>query len=183
MILIRFKLTEADLFNFNYYTQWAAPGNKSHRFNFYLSTFSIPLAFVVVIIVSERFGAGIKNFFVLLTIAGAMGLFFIYNGIDRFKRRIQKLYSDENNFSFFTEKELTIDNSGIIERGENSESRINWRGIIKKVETKEYFYLYLNTVQAIIIPKSCLNSDQTDKLRMVLSEHLSLKAEFNQLYI
>jgi hypothetical protein len=182
MIIVKFKLTQTDLFNFNYYTQWAAPENKSHHFNFYLGTFSIPVAFMFIILVSERFGAGLKNFFILSAISAAMGLFFVYNGIDRFKRRIQKLYSNENNFSFFMEKELIINGSGIIERDDNSESRTNWRGVVKKIETKEYFYLYLSTVQAVIIPKSCLNSEQTESLRMILAEHLSLKAEFNVLY-
>lgn len=180
---IRYKLTQADLFNFNYYTEWASPDKKNFRINYCLSYLTIPLIFVFVILTFGEPQNEIKNLIVLLVIAVIMSILIIYSSIDKFRRRIRKIYSDENNFAFYLEEELILDSSNIIARNEISESRLGWSAIVKKVETTSYFYLYLNTQQAIIIPKSVLNSEELGQLKTILSENLSVKAEFNSIYV
>ena len=63
-----------------------------------------------------------------------------------------------------------------------TETKYFWNAIIKKTETDTHYFLFENSLQAIIIPKrACKSEEEKLALRKVLSRNLSLDAEFNQI--
>ena len=58
----------------------------------------------------------------------------------------------------------------------------SWSAFVNKVETDEYFYLYLNTILAIVIPKIVFKSlTEKKEFENILLAHFSLQAELNSL--
>jgi len=179
MIIIRCTLTQNDLFSFTYYTEWSAPDKSSHRINYYLSWLLVPFAFAFILIISKSRQIELRELFIIAGIAFAMWLFLVFYSVETYRKRIRKLYSEKANSDLLLPKEIMIDNSGITERNENSECRLWWTAFIKKVETNEYFYLYSNGMQGIIIPKRYLTQEEITEIKLLLSRHLSLGAEFD----
>jgi len=72
------------------------------------------------------------------------------------------------------ERTVTVSESGIAEEGgiEKSSGEFQWEVFYQVFETKQYFYLYINTVQAIILPKRDFSGEQIDTLRSLLQANL-----------
>ena len=72
------------------------------------------------------------------------------------------------------ERSMTISDSGIQEEGgrENSTGFYQWEIFYCAYETKKYFYLYLNTMQAIILPKRCFGPEEIDFTQKLISEKM-----------
>jgi K+/H+ antiporter YhaU regulatory subunit KhtT len=112
-----------------------------------------------------------------------IGLISAYAGIYFFyKRKIERFINDPKNSNLLVRTELIISDNGIINKDEFSEVNYNWNAITKKVINKDYIYLFLNSVQAIVIPKKALSNEEEKQLSDLLSRNLSLKAEFSELY-
>jgi YcxB-like protein len=179
-----FSLTREDFFQFNYYTSWAAPEKKEFRVRYYLKTIGYALAAILILYFIERPGNAVRFFTIGIVIAIIWGLIVGYYSMQNsFKKRIKSFAEDQNNSTFFTKTELMLTEFGIVSRDENSEVKYNWDAIVKRAETKDYIYLYLNVVQAIVIPKRILSPDDKKELNELLNKNLSLKAEFNELYV
>jgi hypothetical protein len=179
-----FNLTKEDFFHFNYYTSWTAPEKKQTRLKYYLKSIGYAFAGVIVLYLLEHPNNLIGFFSIGAIIAIIWGLIAGYFGVQKtFKKRIKSFSEDQNNSVFYSKTELNLTEAGILNRDENSETKYHWNAIVKKAETEDYIYLYLSSVQAIIIPKRVLNSSEEKDLRDLLNRNLSLKAEFNQLYV
>jgi hypothetical protein len=181
---LEFNLTKEDLSHFTYYTSWAAPEKKQYRIQYYLKTIGYSFVGVLVLYFIERPENIILFFSIGMAVAVIWGVISVYFAIEkRFKNRIKKFAEDENNAAFYSKTELTLTETGIINQDENSEVKYSWTAIVKKAETKDYVYLYLSAAQAIVIPKRILDTIEEKKLTDLLNRNLSLKAEFNQLYV
>ncbi|MDF3000114.1 MAG: YcxB-like protein [Bacillota bacterium] len=69
-----------------------------------------------------------------------------------------------------SERTITISDAGLQEEGgrENSSGSYQWEIFYCAYETKKYFYLYLNTMQAIILPKRYFLPEEMDFLRELI---------------
>lgn len=76
-------------------------------------------------------------------------------------KRILKLVDEGKNKDMLGKHILTVNEEGIIEESENGESRINWSGVEKVVETEKHFFIYFSSIMAYIIPKSVFEKDNT----------------------
>ena len=93
-----------------------------------------------------------------------------------------KVINNPLNGNMLTQTHVIISETGLFAKDEFSEVRFNWTSIVKKEETKAYYFLYLNSVQAIIIPKRILRSE-TEKIQLqkLLSQYISFHAEVGHL--
>jgi hypothetical protein len=176
-MLLEFSLTKEDLFNFNYHTGWAAPEKKKFRISFYLKTIGWAFAGVLLVLsVTRQFG--LASILFSCCIAVIVGLISAYFSIShRYKNSLEKFVSQPENQSFFNRATLNITDAGITSQDDISEAKYNWNAITKKTETQDYIYLYLNTAQAIVIPKRILAEEEKQELNTILSRNLSLSAE------
>lgn len=53
---------------------------------------------------------------------------------------------------------LKIDSEGVSAKGQVSEGSIRWSGVLDIIETKEYFFIFVDTAMGFIIPKRVFSS-------------------------
>ena len=72
------------------------------------------------------------------------------------------------------ERTVTVSESGLTEEGgkENSTGSFQWDMFYCVYETKKYFYLYINTMQAIILPKREYNQEQINAMEKLIKEKM-----------
>ncbi|HWQ77705.1 MAG TPA: YcxB family protein [Anaerovoracaceae bacterium] len=72
------------------------------------------------------------------------------------------------------ERAVTIDGSGVTAEGgkENGSGEYQWDVFYSVYETKKYFYLYINTAQAIILPKRDFKPEEVPVLEKLIREKL-----------
>ena len=75
------------------------------------------------------------------------------------RRRITKFINEGDTSEIFELKKLIINDDGVFWSSKTSEGKYNWNGIIKLCDLEEYIYLYVSSVQAIIIPKSQIDDN------------------------
>jgi len=182
-MIIEYTLTKQDLFEFNFFVGWASPEKRNFRIKYYLKSFlsSLLTVFLILIIGNKKVTIDmILTFICLGLIIGFLGA---HVGIySNYKRKIERFLDDPSNSSFYTRTQLILSDSGIVNREESSETHYDWNAIIKKTETKDYIYLFLSSIQGIVIPKKTLNEKEKSELIEILSRNIPLIAEFNKEY-
>lgn len=182
----KYSLTVDEYADYVAFTQWQSPWQKKFRIKYlFNSSIYIIIMMIVGVIAAEKTGPVKKNhnyilliilFILVLTIA----LWFVaYNAPFRMKERARKFIAKEENSKGLEEIELDITDENIIYNSVNSKSIINWDYIAKYAITNEYFFLYLNELNAIIIPKRLFNSQEgIDEFQKVLTQKIPLSSSF-----
>jgi hypothetical protein len=182
MVSLKFALTKEDYVNYFTYLRWDFPGNKKKRLLYYAKQL-IP----IIIFFSAFYYTGLfarPGKFILL-IAGFMLITTLLSFIgikSNTIKQAQKIAEDPENENIFLEATTVFSESGITTKNEMLETRIQWKGIQKKLENKSYYYLFINAMQAIIIPKRVFASAE-EKLQFekILTQYLSFDADVSHL--
>lgn len=99
-----------------------------------------------------------------------------------YKKQVEKFYTTPSNSSFLLKTEFIIEVKGIQSKDDTSTTMHSWSAFYKKVETEKYFYLYLNTILALVIPKMVFKSlKEKEEFENLLLAHFPLHAELNSL--
>lgn len=72
--------------------------------------------------------------------------------------RIRKMLNEGNNEAILGHQTISLTSEGILGKSPSSESKINWSAIDKVAQNEKFFFLYISSVNAIVIPKSCFRS-------------------------
>lgn len=72
------------------------------------------------------------------------------------------------------ERTIVIEESGITAEGgrENGSGEYKWDMLFNAYETKKYYYLYINTVQAILLPKRDFSEEELPVVAKLIQEKL-----------
>jgi hypothetical protein len=182
MIVLKYSLTPEDHYRFNYYRIWQSPSQKRVRLGIYLRLiFYMFLVIVVIHLLSNR-PVTLQDVVIatLLILVGCL-LLPEANRLS-IKRRIDKLLSDEKNASYLALTEHVISDEGIYTKDDYSETKYNWSSFVSREETKDYYYLFIDSLKAIAVPKRIfISKEEESKFQYYLSTYLSVKAEFETL--
>lgn len=74
-------------------------------------------------------------------------------------KRILKMLDEGRNKDMLGKHIFTVNEEGIIEESENGESKINWSGVEKVIETEKHIFIYISSISAYIIPKSTFEDE------------------------
>ncbi len=180
MLSLQYILTKDDYISFYVQIFWEE-GKKKRRLNFlkqggFLIAFLIVLYFAGGMGTFNNFSIAIYAFIFLSTLLP------ILSGKASVIRSAEKINENPENSSLFTQYYFTATDSELIIKNSFTETKYFWKAIIKKTETNTHYFLFENSLQAIIIPKSACKSEQ-EKLALskILSRNLSIEAEFNQI--
>lgn len=180
MVSLNYTLTKDDYIKFYTHVFWEE-GKKKRRVNFlkqgfFLITFLIVLYFAGGLGSFNNFSIAIYSLIFLSTLLP------LISGKSSIIRSAEKIADNPDNDSLFTDYNLTATDSELLIKTEFTETKYYWKAIIKKTETDSHYFLFENSLQAIIIPKSaCKSEEEKLALSKVLSRNLSLDAEFNQI--
>ncbi|PGS49958.1 YcxB family protein [Bacillus sp. AFS041924] len=81
------------------------------------------------------------------------------------KNKMIKLLNDKRNESLFGEHSLKVDENGIKEITKSSVHEIKWDNIVEIKGTKNYFYIYVSSMKAIIVPLEAIKDDMEKLLQ------------------
>ena len=180
MIALKYDITEDDYISFYTHIFWEE-GKKKRRINF-LKQGGFLIAFLFLL----YFFGGIGSFnnlsiaiYALIFLSTFLPLL---SGKGAIVRSAKRITENAENSSLFTEYNLLANDAELIIKNRFTETKYFWNAIIKKTETDTHYFLFENSLQAIIIPKSaCKSEEEKLALRKVLSRNLSMDAEFNQI--
>lgn len=163
-IIITTKTTAADFKAFTFFNMFM---KKRFMLVFLLFAFLFSLAAII-----GRLGGWVPMadwyYYVCLAFLGLILLQYLL-----FEFSIKRFLASDK---LVTENERTIviDESGITAEGgrENGSGEYKWDMIFNAYETKKYYYLYINTVQAIILPKRDFKGEELSFAAKLIQDKL-----------
>lgn len=177
ILALNFSLTKEDLYNYNYYTTWEAPEKKKFRIIYYLKIVGFVLLFGLLVL---KFDNKLNATGLLLAclVSAAIGIGFGHLNVKKqIKRNVERFYSKEVNSNFLSKKQMVITEEAIKEKDAVSETNYSWNAIIRKVEVDHYYYLYISSLQALVVPKRILSLAEMQDLEYLMAKKLSIGAE------
>ena len=102
----------------------------------------------------------------------------VYSARAGVMKKAEKITDDEDNASLFLDTKFTISESGVYSKDILKEQHFQWLAFTRKEENETYFYLFFNSMEALIIPKRILKTtSEKEQFEKLLSLHLSFDAE------
>lgn len=182
MITLSYSLTQEDYRSYYAYVTWTSPEKKRSRLFYYGKQVLVFAVLIAVMIYFDVLKPGSLVAYALIGYAliSTIGMF-ITNTV-RLVREADKFAEDPQNASIFVETEVQVDEYGITTKDEHNLQRSSWKAFIKKEETKDYYYLFRNSSDALIIPKKVFRS-AADRIvfEKLMTAGLSLDAEIGEL--
>ncbi len=180
MLKLQYTITKNDYINYYSFMYWDEGTRRKKRLLNMAKQIGV-LAIFFAILYFTNVLRNISNtsliFFVIIFGSSALPLF---TGRLQIKKQAEVIADNEENESIFKEMMLEISDAGIYTKNEYVETNYKWISVIKKQESDDYYFLFQNAMQALIIPKRAFNNTNEkmifDKL---LSKNLSLQAEIN----
>lgn len=181
----KYKLTEDDYAEFNAFALWHAPWLKKERIKYLFRTALYSgVSMAAVRIILQKINPPKKSHPELLIILGAIILLIIvllsnYQAPFGIKAKARKLISKEENAAFFNESEIDFGEQGITNIDKQQQTFLKWESVVKFAQTKEYFFVYTSSVQAIILPKRLLKSQkEIESFKEYLLKKIPISSSF-----
>ena len=182
MVSLKYTITKEDYVNYYTYVEWDAPANRKKR-NIYYGRQIVPI--ILFILAFYYTGLFQRNGNFILLIAGflVLTMFLSVTGArTRIMKRAEQIADDPGNGSLFLESTLTASESGFSLKDEMTETKYQWKAFTKKLESKNYYFLFLNSIQALIVPKRIFtNNEQQSQFEKLLGQYLSFDADVSHL--
>jgi hypothetical protein len=182
MLSLQYALTKDDYINFYTYNMWDAPGQKKAKLFYYAKQIVVNVGIIALVFLSGIFQIRPIYFYayvIILLLSTAMQVYSARNGV---MKKAEKITEDEDNEALFLETKMLIAESGISIKDELKEQHFQWQAFIRKEENESYCYLFTNSMEALIIPKRVLKTNQDkEQFEKLLTLHLSFDAEIKHL--
>lgn len=179
MLTLRFNLTREEFLEYNYYTSWSSPDRRSYRFRYFMRVLALyGLVAAGYVYINRNRHELLVDIFVFSAIGLIYALIVPVLVKRSIKTRVSSMLQEAENQHILQTSEITLNEQGIIDKDNASESRYNWEAIVKKVETKDCYYLYTSSYHAILIPMRALSTpEEAKELKRLLDQHLPLASE------
>lgn len=182
MITVKYSITEEDYINYYTYAMWDAPDRKKARIKYYLRQLLINGGIIAILLFTGIFRFQPLYLYAyggILLLSAAGQIFYARNNI---KKQAEKITANQSNRFIFLEIYAEINETGILQKDEVSEIKYQWGAFIKKQENDDYYFLFINSIQAIIFPKRIFKTaEEKMKFEKFLSQYLSFDAEVGYL--
>jgi hypothetical protein len=171
---LHFELTFKDYLEFNYYYLWTRPERLGYR----ITNSLLPLCVLLLLMYFskglnfELYGFGELVFLCLGILLFFLMPYFVKKG---YSNSIRRLLDSGRNLTLLGSKSVVFDNDKVTEVTECSTSTILWSAFECFKENNEYFFLFQNTNQAIIIPKRAIATDiEVENLKLFIKSQLEV---------
>jgi hypothetical protein len=181
-MILKYAVTKEDYIEYYTYVSWDAPEQRKKKINYYLRQVIINGGLIALIFYTGVFSFHFWYMYLYLGVLLLTTVVQILSARNSVSKQAEKITSDANNASIFSEKTIEIDDSGILLKDEFTESKYCWEAFIKKQENNNYYFLFPSSVEAIIIPKRIFKlAEEKNRFEKLLTQHLSLDAEVGHL--
>lgn len=180
MLTLHYSTTKEDYELYYTFMYWDKKDRKRQRLRNFIKQ-----SIIYLLIISFLFFSKSVNFFGSYTIGVLLFLFIInilpfFTGRAQIIKQAQAITNDFENESIFVEVTVTVTDTELQLKDKFTTTITLWTAIIKKIETPTYYYLFINGMQAYLIPKRAFkNNEEKSAFDKILSRNLSLEAELN----
>jgi hypothetical protein len=173
---LQYDLTVDDLVAFNKHHIWHSP---TCRRSYYWNLIGgIVTGLLVAILIGVFYGTPEWTLLYCAILVPLCWLFWrVYYRV-AMARRLRKLYREGENRGLAGAHVLITDDEGFTSKGQMGEGKLKWAVVERTVEDKDYLYVYISAVSALIIPKRAFRDEQ--HMRAFLDEARRLKAEADE---
>jgi len=177
-MILKYAVTKEDYIQYYTYVSWDAPEQKKKKVNYYLRQLLINGGVIAIVFYTGVFSFHSWYMYIYLGILLFTTLVQIFSARNNVAKQAEKVTSDENNASIFSEKIMEVDETGITIKDALCETRWKWEAFIKKQENDTYYFLFSNSIEALIVPKRIFKiAEEKSRFEKLLAQHLSLNAE------
>jgi hypothetical protein len=157
-----YQLTKEDYVEFN---QYHYKNSKSFMKDIMLLRVLFPILLLLFpVLMGKKLDMIYISIFVLISTVWIIFLpKYLWKAINK---KIIKMVEENKNGDLFTLKHTTINESGVYWKSEYSEGHYNWNSVIKINETDQFIYIYVSSVQAVVISKQ-LSSNGIDIMKLL----------------
>lgn len=151
---LRYELTKEDIISFNMYHLKHSPTMKKQ---YMFLRIAPPVIFILSGIVF------LKSSYIHLALFTLLAIIWYFYYEKRYnhyiKKQIDKMLSEEKNNGMIGEQTITITENAITETNSYATSEYKNKFLNKIGENEHYYFLYLSSVTAMIIPKNVFTGD------------------------
>lgn len=181
MVSLKYTITKEDYINFYTHVMWDAGDKKKARAKSVLKQ----VGFVALFIAVYYFAGGFRllNTFsvIIIMLMFATSLLPLFGGRNAVRSQAEDIADDPENASVFTDNIFTASEAGTEVRTNVSDIKYTWPAITRKTETPAYFFLFLNAIHALIIPKRAFaGKAEEEEFKGLLTRYLSLEADIKE---
>lgn len=99
--------------------------------------------------------------------------FFVYPAVydDSILKKMKKVVGDPRNTKLFGKRTTTLTPEHVYQRWSGGESTVVWTSVIEVAGTEDYVFIYISTVEAIVIPRLSLKGVSFEDLKTKLDEY------------
>ncbi|MBL7724119.1 MAG: YcxB family protein [Chitinophagaceae bacterium] len=169
----KYTLTKEEYLEFNLFSCWTAPWRKSARIKYFVTYFILCFSVSVFVVATSSKSNSFLQFLpfslIISLIIAYLSSLHVKLSI---KRKILTMLSKEEINHLLQETELTINEDKIIDKTQKSTSIYTWDSIVRYAKTEDKYCLYVNALNAIIIPGRLFNnqSEADDFEKFILSK-------------
>jgi hypothetical protein len=184
-----YSLTEEEYADYSEFTSWTAPWQKKTKLKFFATYFLSCFVFsTIAAFITSKGNSIIDKIIVPLTVSVIISLIISYlyyiNAGHSIRSKVKKLIKKEENINILTEYELTLNEEKIIDKSKKITSTYSWESVVRYAETDKYFFLYTNSVSAVVIPKRLFkNKLEIEEFDKFLTSKIPLSSSFRSIEI
>ncbi len=177
-MIIEYALCKEDYVEYFAYMYWDDKKKKKQRQKNILKQLLYVFLFCAVLYITGSFGSNVKYIILSVLLMFCISLLTLISGRSDLERQATAIADDPENTSIFEKIFLTLSDNDFQIKNKLIETKYSWIAFVNKIETKNYYYLFENSMQAIIIPKRVFkNPEEKDLFEKILTRNLSLDAE------
>ncbi len=178
MVSLKYTITKEDYISFYTHVMWDAGDRKRSRAKNILKQLGFVLLFLAVYYFAGGFRFLSKISAGIILLMFATSLLPLIGGRAGTERQAEDFAEDPENASVFTDHILEVSEEGLEVKTGASDLKYSWKAITRRTETSAYYFLFLNAIHALIIPKRAIGSNEEAlEFKKLLTRHLSLDAD------
>ncbi len=89
-------------------------------------------------------------------------------------KKLKKMFQDPINKIWLGHKEMELDEEKVMHVSEGSYEVFSWETFVRANETEDYFFIFISSRQAVIIPKNQISQAEVEELRSLFDKHIAV---------
>ena len=182
MVALNYTLTKEDYSNFYHFVALLSPGKKNTIIKNWIKRFLLFSLMLVIVKISTSDKIFDVYFFYTIFVLASIYILPILNMQNAYKKAVAAYTDNLLNANIFNECQITISETGLFAKGKFTETKYQWGSIVKKEENNSFYFLFIGSEQAILIPKKSLRSkEEKEQLEKLFAQYISFEAEVGHL--
>lgn len=162
MFIFNYNLNEQDYIRFNYYVYY---NDKSTKETYNIFKFKLPVAIWILFTIYFVLSGNLKMFAIITIsylIFWLIFMFFLGFTFEKYIKKIVKITVENakknGTLPYDTINKVNFNENEIIEELPNKKNILKYEVIEKIIISNDYYYIFLNSIEAIIIPNTAVKT-------------------------